>query len=302
MDEGRKPCEPGRLRMPAQLIRGFDRDTPPKPLDLVGEAHRRTDRQAARSCEPVPAWPTRPEHRPGSAYPDRCATAEAAQAAVVPAGRIPNCPTRSRQGATTPPAGLACPGQGDPWCRHRTAYHGNGSRRGLSDRCGRPRAPQSKARDIVSRGAQRADPGSLRCPAPDLAATLRAARRQRRSLPGIQARSGSRPDDASRSDLSYRTRRDGRLHAELSSYSGQSLGIDFHRPLGEPPICPVKQEQHGEPEAVPAIFDHNERVICRGQRPALLGCFPIRRLRRLQFLPTLRHDHNSCRPFKIGRV
>jgi hypothetical protein len=59
------------------------------------------------------------------------------------------------------------------------------------------------------------------------------------------------------------------LHAELSSYPGQSLGIDFHRPLGEPPICPVKQEQHGEPEAVPAIFDHNERMICRGQRPRL---------------------------------
>jgi Resolvase, N terminal domain len=59
------------------------------------------------------------------------------------------------------------------------------------------------------------------------------------------------------------------LHAELSSCSGQSLGIDFHRPLGEPPICPAKQEQHGEPEAVPAIFDHNERVICRGQRPHL---------------------------------
>ena len=57
------------------------------------------------------------------------------------------------------------------------------------------------------------------------------------------------------------------LHAELSSYPGQSVGIDFSRLLGEPSIRPVKQEQHGEPEAVPAIFDHNKRVICRGQRP-----------------------------------
>jgi hypothetical protein len=37
MDEGRKPCEPGRLRMPAQLIRGLGRDTSPIPLDLVGK-------------------------------------------------------------------------------------------------------------------------------------------------------------------------------------------------------------------------------------------------------------------------
>jgi hypothetical protein len=37
MHEGREPGEPGRLRMPAELVGGLDGDTPPIPIELMGK-------------------------------------------------------------------------------------------------------------------------------------------------------------------------------------------------------------------------------------------------------------------------
>ncbi len=56
------------------------------------------------------------------------------------------------------------------------------------------------------------------------------------------------------------------LRAKLSSHSRDSLPIDLCWLFGKPSACPVKQEQHGKPEAVRTILRHNKRLICRSQR------------------------------------
>ena len=46
MHEGREPGKPGRLRMPAEFVRGLGRDTTPTPFELMGEhAIKQTGRQ-----------------------------------------------------------------------------------------------------------------------------------------------------------------------------------------------------------------------------------------------------------------
>jgi hypothetical protein len=55
------------------------------------------------------------------------------------------------------------------------------------------------------------------------------------------------------------------LRAKLSSYLLDNPLIDVCRLLGEPSVCPVKQEQHSEPKTVRTILRYNERLICRGQ-------------------------------------
>jgi hypothetical protein len=57
------------------------------------------------------------------------------------------------------------------------------------------------------------------------------------------------------------------FRAKLSSYSRDSLLIDFYWLLGKPSIRPVKQEEHCEPKAVRTILRHNECLICEGQHP-----------------------------------
>ena len=46
MHEGRKPGEPGSLRMPAEFVGGFGGDAPPIPIELMGKhAVEQTGRQ-----------------------------------------------------------------------------------------------------------------------------------------------------------------------------------------------------------------------------------------------------------------